>query len=162
MSVKVKGLDQALKALEGQGDKAIQAVKDVLADVATGIELKAIQNAPSQLTFSDLTSETNSTTVDLNIKQRIDKIRENDGLVWKVGVQGTQDFDAYVEFGTGLSAREILSNPNYTEEIRAIARTFYKNGQGSIVGQPYLFPAFFSETANIVQEIESEIEKATK
>jgi hypothetical protein len=154
MSVKVKGLDQALKALEGQGDKAVQAVKDVLADVATGIELKAIQNAPSQ--FAGL---------DLNIKQRIDKVVEENGLVWKVGIQAADpefEIEAWLEFGTGLSAKEILNRPNYTAEIRDLAYQFYRNGQGTIVGRPYLFPAFFSETANIVQEIESEIEKATK
>ena len=62
-----------------------------------------------------------------------------------------------MEFGTGLSAQQILSGAQYTPEIKAQARNFYRNGKGRIIGQPYLFPAFFRNTANLVQEIEKEI-----
>ena len=75
-------------------------MKEYLEDTATGIEIKAIQKAPSSIGGQIL-----------NIKQRIDKVVENSGLTWKVGVQGSEDFDAYVEFGTGISAQQILSNP---------------------------------------------------
>ena len=96
------------------------------------------------------------------IKQRIDKVVEDNGLSWRVGVQsGDPDFEieAWLEFGTGLSAREILSNPQYTQEIRDVARRFYRNGRGRIIGQPYLMPAFLRNTANLVDEIEKEINK---
>jgi len=151
MAVKIKGLDKAIKELSKKGDLAISAIKEELEDTATAIELNAINLAPAQIVG-----------VNLNIKQRIDKVVENQGLLWKVGVQGTQDFDAYVEFGTGLSAKEILSSPNYTDEIRAIARTFYKTGQGTLRGRPYLFPSYFKNTANLVENIEKAVADAIK
>jgi HK97 gp10 family phage protein len=151
MSVKVKGLDKAIRELSRSGDRAIQTVKDVLADTATDIEQDAKQDAPFEVEG-----------VVLNIKQRIDKNVEDNGLVWKVGIQGTQDFDAYVEFGTGQSAKEILFGPGYTQEMRDIAKVFYKNGQGRLIGQPFLFPAWIKHTANLVEELKSEVAKAIK
>jgi hypothetical protein len=154
MSVTVKGLDAALKDLHKQEDIVIEAVKDILASTATDIEIEAIRNAPS-----------NWEGQQLNIKQRIDKVVEDNGLGWRVGVQSGDpvfEIEAWLEFGTGLSAREILSNPQYTQEVRDIARRFYRNGRGRIIGQPYLMPAFFRNTANLVQEIENEINKDLK
>jgi hypothetical protein len=151
MSVTVKGLDAALRDLNKQEDVVIEAVKDILSSTATDIEIEAIRNAPSSWEGQPL-----------NIKQRIDKVAENDGLAWRVGVQSGDpvfEIEAWLEFGTGLSAREILSNPQYTQEVRDIARSFYRNGRGRIIGQPYLMPAFFRNTANLVQDIENEINK---
>lgn len=151
MSVTVKGLDAALKDLDKQEQIVIDAVKDALASAATDIEIEAIRNAPSSWEGRPL-----------NIKQRIDKVAEDNGLSWRVGIQSGDpvfEIEAWLEFGTGLSAREILSNPQYTQEVRDIARRFYRNGQGRIIGQPYLMPAFFRNTANLVQEIEKEINK---
>jgi hypothetical protein len=151
MSVTVKGLDAALRDLDKQEDIVIEAVKDILASTATDIEIEAIRNAPSSWQGQPL-----------NIKQRIDKVVEDNGLGWRVGVQSGDpvfEIEAWLEFGTGLSAREILSNPQYTQEVRDIARRFYRNGRGRIIGQPYLMPAFFRNTANLVTDIENEINK---
>lgn len=151
MAVTVKGLDAALKELNKQEQIVIDAVKDILASTATDIELEAIRNAPSVWEGQPL-----------NIKQRIDKVVEENGLNWRVGVQSGDpvfEIEAWLEFGTGLSAREILSNPQYTQEVRDIARRFYRNGKGRIIGQPYLMPAFFRNTANLVRDIENEINK---
>jgi hypothetical protein len=154
MSVKVIGLDKVLADLDKKGDAVVAAVKEKLADVATEIEIKAIQRAPSSWKG-----------LPLSIKQRIDKIPEGNGLGWKVGIQSadpTFEIEAWLEFGTGLSAREILGRPNYTSEIRSIARRFYRNGRGRIVGQPYLFPSYFEATADLVEQIEDEIKKDIK
>lgn len=151
MAVTVKGLDAALKDLDKKEDLVIDAVKDILASTATDIEIEAIRNAPS--VWEGLP---------LSIKQRIDKVVNDNGLSWRVGVQsGDSNFEieAWLEFGTGLSARQILSNPQYTPEVREVARRFYRNGQGRIIGQPYLMPAFFRNTANLVVDIEAEINK---
>jgi hypothetical protein len=154
MSVKVIGLDKALADLDKKGDAVIEAVKDALSSAATDIEIEAIRNAPS--TFEGLP---------LNIKQRIDKVADDGGLSWKVGIQSGDpvfEIEAWLEFGTGLSAKQILSNPVYTQEVRDIARRFYRNGQGRIVGRPYLMPSFFKNTANLVSDIEAEIKKDIK
>jgi HK97 gp10 family phage protein len=151
MSVKVKGLDKAIRELSRSGDRAVQVVKGFLADTATDIEQDAKQDAPFEIEG-----------VVLNIKQRIDKNVEDNGLVWKVGIQGTQDFDAYVEFGTGQSAKEILFGPGYTKEMRDIAINFKKKRDGTLIGQPFLFPAWIKNTANLVEELKAEVAKAIK
>lgn len=151
MAVIVKGLDAALKDLDKKGDLVINAVKDILASTATDIEIEATRNAPSIWEGQSL-----------SIKQRINKFVEDGGLNWKVEVKVGDpvfEIEAWLEFGTGLSAKEILSNPQYTKEVRDIARRFYRNGQGRIIGQPYLMPAFFRNTANLVRDIEAEINK---
>jgi HK97 gp10 family phage protein len=151
MSVKVKGLDKAIRELSRSGDRAVDAIKYVLAETATNIEDDAKNNVPFEVEG-----------IPLNIKGRIDKLPENQGLLWTVGIQGTTDLDAYVEFGTGQSAREILYGPGYTQEMRDIAKVFYKNGQGRLIGQPFLFPAWIKHTANLVEELKSEVAKAIK
>lgn len=151
MSVKVKGLAQALKDIERKGEEAQKAVIAVLSDTATEIELDAENNAPYEIEG-----------VVLNIKQRIDKIPTDGGLKWTVGIQGTKDFDAYVEFGTGQSARQILYGPGYTKEMREIAIQFKKKRDGVLIGSPFLFPAFIRHTANLVEEIKKEIAKNVK
>lgn len=151
MSVKVKGLDKAIRDIQKKGDLAAQTAKNVLADTATEIELDAKNDAPSEIEGKIL-----------NIKQRIDKVVSDGGLEWSVGVQGSQDFDAYVEFGTGQSAVEILYGPGYTDEMRAVAMLFYKNGLGTLRGSPYLFPNFIKHTTNLVEELRKEIASAIK
>ena len=156
MSVTVKGLDKALKDLDKQEQIVIDAVKDILQSTATDIEIEATRNAPNSYRIGDA-------TINLSfIKQKIDKKVFENGLLWNVGLSvptSGEQWEAWMEFGTGLSARDILSNPTYSAEVRNIARTYYRNGKGRIIGQPYLMPAFFRNTANLVTDIENEINK---
>ena len=73
----------------------------------------------------------------------IDKKFTDKGLTGEVGVMGEMEGNhiaAYIEFGTGLSAREILAP--YPQWIRDIAHEFYVNGQGKLKGKPYLYNNF--------------------
>lgn len=151
MSIKVIGLDSAIRALRKKGQDAERAILDELEDTATNIELTAINLAPSSISG-----------LPLNIKQRINKKPYNKGFTWKVGIESQNDFDAYVEFGTGLSAKEILSRPDYTPEIRGLAYSFYKNGEGTLRGKPYMFPAYFQHTAQLVQRLKDEVTRAVQ
>jgi hypothetical protein len=149
MTIRVNGLDEAIRDIRKKGKQAERAVIEQLEDTAALIEFGAKNDAP----FGQ----------GLSIKQRIDKVGSEGGLKWIVGVQGTLDIDAYYEFGTGLSAKEILANPDYTQEMRDLAYYgFYKNGLGTLRGTPYLFPNYIKYTANLVDEIRKEIEKAIK
>ena len=166
MGVTIKGLDKALADLDKKSDAVIQAVKDVLADTAKGIELDATQNATRSIQLMrEQLGDMEGRVVDLNFNQRIDTLSDNEGFTYKTGVNIADnkfEIEAWTEFGTGLSAREILSRPEYTPEIRAIAKSFYRNGQGRLVGIPYLFPAFFKNTATLVEDIKEEIAKDIK
>lgn len=159
MAVTVKGLDAAIKDLDKQEDIVIEAVKDILSSVATDIEIQAGNAAPTSYRVGDY-------VVDLKfIRQKIDKDVFENGLLFKVGLdvpsQGEQ-WEAWMEFGTGLSAQQILGGAQYTPEIKAQAEKFKRNGKGRIIGKPYLYPAFFKNTANLVTEIEAEIIKDLK
>ena len=73
----------------------------------------------------------------------IDKKFTNKGLTGEVGVMGEMEGNhiaAYIEFGTGLSAREILAP--YPQWIKDIAHEFYISGQGKLKGKPYLYNNF--------------------
>jgi hypothetical protein len=162
MGVTIKGLDKALQELNGKTDDVIQAVKTIILETAEGIQLDASNNAVRSI---QIVRELGGPFTDLNFSQRIDKIPIEGGFGAKVGINIADskfEVEAWVEFGTGLSAREILGRPEYSPEITAIARRFYRNGQGTLIGVPYLFPAFFKNTANLVQEIEEEIAKKIK
>lgn len=159
MAVRVKGLDAALKDLDKQEDIVIEAVKDILAETATSIEFEATLNAPKSYQIGDA-------SINLNfISQKINKKSFNNGLSWNIGldvpIRGEQ-WEAWMEFGTGLSAGQILGRAGYTSEIRAQADNFFRTGKGRIIGKPYFYPAFFRNTANLVAEIEAEINKDLK
>jgi len=159
MSVKIKGLKKALAELDKKGDAVFYAVKDTLERTATDIELEATRNAPSSYQIEDA-------TINLSfIKQKINKKVSNNGFWWNIGldVPNTgEQWEAWMEFGTGLSAKDILSNPTYSEEVRTLARTYFRNGKGRIVGKPYLMPAFFRNADNLVTDMVDEINKALK
>lgn len=149
MSIKVKGLDKAIRDLIKKGQEGEEIVKDYLDRTATDIELKAIQLAPASIGGEIL-----------NIKERINKVPSNGGLTWKVGVEGSEFIDGWVEFGTGQDyLRRVSSDPRYTQEIRDLAYKFYKNGLGTLPGRPYLFPAYFQYTANLVEDLKKELKK---
>jgi hypothetical protein len=159
MSITVKGLDETLTNLDKKVNAIVDAVKDTLSSTATDIEIEATRNAPNSYQIGDA-------TINLSfIKQKIDKNVSNNGLVWNVGISVPstgEQWEAWMEFGTGLSAEQILKNPTYSEEVRTLARTYFRNGEGRIVGQPYLMPAFYRNTANLVTDMVNEINKALK
>ena len=159
MSIKIKNLDKVLAELNRTKDAIVDAAKDTLEVAATNIEIDATKNAPTSYQIGDA-------SINLSfIKQKINKKGSNKGLLWKVGlsVPATGDqWEAWMEFGTGLSAEQILKNPNYTNEIRLQAQNFYRNGKGRIIGKPYLYPAFFKNTDNLVTDMVNEIKNAIK
>ncbi len=160
MAVRVIGLDKALRDIESKGKDAVQAVVEVLSDTASAIDFDAKNAVPLEIDAS--LKQDGSKMVRISTKQRIDKDPSNKGLNWKIGIAQGTDFDAYVEFGTGQSAREILYGPGYTDEMRAIARPFKKKKDGTLKGKPFLMPAWIKNTSNLVEEIKSKIAQAVK
>lgn len=159
MSVTVKGLDKAIADLNKKFISVYPAIRDTLESTATDIEIEATRNAPSSYQIGDA-------SINLSfIKQKINKKVSNNGFYWNIGldVPTTGDqWEAWMEFGTGLSAEQILKNPTYSEEVRTLAGTYFRTGKGRIIGKPYLMPAFFRNTANLVTDMVDEINKALK
>jgi hypothetical protein len=100
--------------------KKISEIKNLVMDSITEVEILATRQAP------DFVS--------------IDKSFSDGGLAGEVGVMGDNPIAAYFEFGTGLSAVEILAG--YPDWVRSIALDFYVNGKGTLQGKPYLFNNF--------------------
>ena len=150
MSIKIRGLSKVTADLKKFGKDGTNVVKRELDLSATNIQINASASAPSYLGDANL-----------NIKQRIDKYVSNGGLSWKVGIQGAEDLDAYIEFGSGLNFIDIVSRDpkNYTPEVLEVARLFYKNGQGTLKGTPYLMPAFFNESPRLIENLKKELKK---
>ena len=114
----------------------IRKMRELVVDTVTDIEVEATRKAPQ---FVAVKSE----------------FRDND-MTGEVGVWGENNLAAYFEFGTGLSAREILAP--YPQWIKDIAWEFYINGQGTLQGKPYLYPAvlrygneFYKKMAKLVK-----------
>jgi hypothetical protein len=151
MAIKIEGLDKVLADFKKFGDDGVRSVKKNIEFSATNIESKAISRAPAQLGGQQL-----------NIKQRIDKVFEDGGLSAKVGVQGSQDLDAWIEFGTGVDFIDLINdNPKYrTPEILSLAETFLgkiRPRTGTLKGTPYLFPSFFEESPELIKRLERDL-----
>ncbi len=155
MSIKVKGLDSAIRALRKKGQDAERAILNELEDTATNIEKTAIDNVVRQFDPSDF-----------NINGRIDKIFLNKGFSIKVGINVGSLFDGWYEYGTGADyLKRVASDPRYTPEIQAQAKLFIGKiapGTGRIAGRPYFYPAYFQHTAQLVQRLKDEVSKAVQ
>jgi hypothetical protein len=153
MAIKIEGLDKLIKDLEKFEKDGATSVKRNIEFSATNIEVGAVRDAPAQLGG-----------MMLNIKQRIDKTFENGGFTAKVGIQGSQDLDFYLEAGTGLSFKELVAgNKEYqTPEFIALARTFYKTGDGTLRPRPYLFPNFFKESPKLIEKLKKDLDNLAK
>jgi len=111
------------KNLSTYKTKMFRDVVNLVQNAITDVQILAMRDAPKFV--------------------NIDKKFTDKGLTGEVGVMGEMEGNhiaAYIEFGTGLSAREILAH--YPQWIKDIAHEFYVNGQGKLKGKPYLYNNF--------------------
>ena len=139
-AVTVKGADSVIKSLRKFGADVEEQVKGIIEDTATNIEIKAIRNKGAKLSFI-----------------RIDKLILDEGWRAVIGPQGDNLLAVYFEFGTGLSAKQILSP--YPESVKKLARQYFITGRGTLRGRPYLFPAYFEESRKFVRELQKMLDK---
>ena len=89
------------------------------------------------------------------------------GLTGEVAVDGAKreddkggnDMAAYIEFGTGLSAREILAP--YPQCVKDIAMQFFVNGLGTLQGKPYLYSNFLKNVEKFKADLKALMDKQT-
>jgi len=117
------------------------AVKNLVVDSITKIERLANRSL-----IAGSTEELNLNFIN------VDKTFSDGGLTGEVGVMGENDMAAYIEFGTGLHAKDILSN--YPKWVSEIAMQFYVNGRGTLQGHPYLYNNFLTVQAEFERELE--------
>lgn len=124
----------------------IRKMRYLVVDTVTDIEIEATRKAPVGEDGDHF----------ITIKS---EFRNND-LTGEVGVMGENNLAAYFEFGTGLSAREILAP--YPEWIREIAWKFYINGLGTLKGKPYLYPSVLKNTEIFNKKLDEIVKEKTK
>jgi len=124
----------------------IRKMRYLVVDTVTTIEIEATRKAPVGEDGDHF----------ITIKS---EFRNND-LTGEVGVWGENNLAAYFEFGTGLSAREILAP--YPEWIRDIAWKFYINGLGTLKGKPYLYPSVLKNTEIFNKKLDEIVKEKTK
>ena len=159
-------MDKAFRDLDKKSDAVITAVSNVVEQVAKDIELKASQDAPA---YPPQIPE-----LKLNIGQRIEakptEFIRGKAVAFEIFVRTNPDdeltfFDGYMEFNTGLQASQLLSGPNYSEEIKALAIKYLGKKMpytGTLRGKPYFYPNVFRFTANFQQDIKKAIKNNIK
>lgn len=135
----ISGMSGLKKKLSTMSVKVQEAVKLQVLDSATEIQMNAINAAPASL------------------KGRIDSVPLNNGFSSEIGVQSSTNIPVYVEFGTGASAASYV--PTLPKEIQEYAKQFYINGQGTMIKQPYLIPAYLRESPIFIKELEKILKK---
>ena len=95
---------------------------------------------------------------------------EDKGLTAKVGILGQQSVPknqsdpanvaVYFEFGTGLSASQILAP--YPQWVKDIAYEYYVSGKGTLIGKPYLFNNFLKNIETFERDLNALLEKEFK
>ena len=134
----MRGQDELLRKLRALGNLGREIVTEVEA-TATDVEIDAIRSAP------------------IAIGQKIQKVATNGGLNQRIEVNAGK-IGAYVEFGTGQSAAAIV--PTLPDEWQDIARRFYINGQGKLIGAPYLYPNWAKHTVGFKDRLKVIMNKA--
>lgn len=161
--------------LQRYSKDTLKEIERLVIDITTQIELNATRDAPrftdtgkGSKTEGDLfitiTSEfPNKYTGEVGVMGRGDtpdkEIKDKDGNV--IGRQGDANpMAAYLEFGTGLSAGEILAP--YPQWIKDIARKFFVTGRGTLKGKPYLYPNVLKGIPVFQRELKTLIDKDVK
>lgn len=127
----------------------VKKVQNLIVDKTTKVELLANRSLTANSTA----------TFNLNFI-RVDKKISDGGFTGEVGVMGYNEMAAYIEFGTGLSAKDILSK--YPKWIQDIAYQFYVNGMGTLTGKPYLYNNFLIVWGEFVKELDEILKKEYK
>lgn len=132
-------------------------IKDAVEDSTKDIELAAIRKVPAagdplKTTYGFQENNT-------GINQLIHSIFEDQGFTGLVYVDlSASKLAAYIEFKTGQAAGAYV--PTLPPEWQQVARRYYVNGRGTLIGQPYLLPAFFEQSPKLMTKIVQILKKA--
>ena len=136
--------------LEGYKEEVIAKTKQFIQQLIFKTNIEATRDAPKFVS--------------------IDNKFEDKGLTAKVGILGQQtvpknqsdpaNVAVYFEFGTGLSASQILAP--YPQWVKDIAYEYYVSGKGTLIGKPYLFNNFLKNIETFERDLNSLLEKEFK
>ncbi|MDV3661632.1 hypothetical protein CMU70_14350 [Elizabethkingia anophelis] len=140
----VKGLDKVLRKLDSFGEDGKRRIAAVTKAAALDIQHEATRNAPTMYKYADGQEEHVNGEIAKSIKA--EKINDTN---WTVSVNSKMG--AYAEFGTGAYVQVV-------DEWKDIAWSYYVNGKGIMLPQPYLYPAYIKGKKQYVQAMEDALE----
>lgn len=151
----IKGINQLSKALSDYEKETLQEVKEIVADNGSDLLNKAQRS---------LNSYTGSALENLNFIN-LTLVSKDNGYSVSVGVPNVgsskkSHMAAYIEFGTGLSAKSILAD--YPEEVKRLAMTYFQTGRGTLKGSPYLFNNWIIQRDLFIKELNDYLKQRSK
>lgn len=160
MASQVRGFSEMVARLNSYSTNVQQEVKELTEYYLGEIETQAIAAAPSggdkimtqygPISQDKIGDKRRGSFVPVN--QAIGISLDRSGYKGSVYVErAAGEISVYVEMGTGQSAKSYLATvPAYW---KSIAQLYYINGQGSIIAQPYLLPAFLKNSILYKKEL---------
>lgn len=160
MASQVRGFSEMVARLNSYSANVQQEVKSLTEYYLGEIETEAIAAAPSggdkimtehgPINQEMIADKRRGSFVPIN--QAIGITLDRSGYKGSVYVEKSAgEIAVYCEMGTGQSAKSYLATvPTYW---KAIAQLYYINGQGSIIAQPYLLPAFLKNSILYKKEL---------
>lgn len=145
LSIRIKNLELVTRRLKKLPHELTDKVDDYMTSKANDIRRDAVLNV----------SSSDSQAIDNG--QLKASISANTTKYLHKTVNCNVNYAAYVEFGTGPFAAQYVKT--LPEEIQKYAMTFYVNGKGQMPARPFLFPAFFKNTAGIEKDLKKIVEK---
>lgn len=145
-------LSELSKALKMYDKATIKEIKEKVGDYASDLQQRAQRT---------LDGYNKGQVESVNFIQ-LTVVSKDNGLTAVVGVPsvGTDKkswLPAYIEFGTGLSAKSILAP--YPEEVKQTAMQFFINGRGTLIGHPYLFNNYQIVVTEFTKELNTFLKK---
>ena len=138
--VGVKNLAVVTNAIKKYGERVQRDVQDEIAKQTTNITLEADNKKPDGIFINN-------------------KITPMTGIVM-ASAYVNDKIAAYIEFGTGRFASELLTR--YPKEVQDLARQYYVNGQGRLPYKPYLIPAFLRYRAEFLKNVKKIVKSGIK
>lgn len=146
--IRLEGMQRMTARIEGLRGEVEDILAEEIEASAEAIELQAKQNAPDviQTAYGGVEDEPGQIRSSL----RAWKVSK---LEWHVGMSRTgpiNDLAGFLEWGTGKYI-EIPAG------LEAYAMMWYVNGRGTILPQPFLFPAVEKERKRLVENLKKDL-----
>lgn len=155
----VTGMNGIQAAFNRLQVKVQEEIKDAVEETVLNIQRKAIRNAPAA--GDRIATTYGSQQINTGISQFIYANFTNGGLVGEVGIDArASTFAIFVEFRTGTAAASYVAT--LPAEFQAVARKYYVNGLGKIIGHPFLLPAYFEERAKFVERLKEALKNSAR
>lgn len=143
--MKLNGINELKANLKALEVKSVNNIKNIVKANAADIQRDATQNAPNVYKYSGGGSQAANNEIKGNIQ-----INELDPLNWEVTLNTVMG--VYAEFGTGA----YVDVPIGWEDV---AWSYYVNGKGLMLPQPFFIPAFRKGSEQFKKDIERELNR---